>query len=242
MKTLAEVEEVYGSFDSPRPLEAADDSFLAQIISRSPAKIISRIEDSLEALDQLEEALEAVGEVALVEPEKARERSRTPKTRPDSLERSKVLRVVEPLPELKDLHKTTPLRTASAKPGFASMRIKSTTSKPSLKKATSMNFNTTQRDGRKSAEPPRMQTQSVVKTPKRPLSLMPPKDPVKSTKPLTKPSFELPGEALSLKKREAHEAKIKALEEEERKRREFKARPIRTSVVPALAPRNTVAR
>lgn len=65
---------------------------------------------------------------------------------------------------------------------------------------------------------------------------------VRSSKPPTKPSFELPGDALSRKKREEHAAKLKAQEEEERKRREFKARPVRKSVVSgAPAPRETAA-
>lgn len=65
---------------------------------------------------------------------------------------------------------------------------------------------------------------------------------VRSSKPPTKPSFELPGDALSRKKRAEHAAKLKAQEEEERKRREFKARPVRKSVVSgAPAPRETAA-
>lgn len=65
---------------------------------------------------------------------------------------------------------------------------------------------------------------------------------VRSSKPPTKPSFELPGDVLSRKKREEHAAKLKAQEEEERKRREFKARPVRKSVVSgAPAPKETAA-
>ncbi|KAK4101422.1 hypothetical protein N658DRAFT_515944 [Parathielavia hyrcaniae] len=61
----------------------------------------------------------------------------------------------------------------------------------------------------------------------------------KSSKPPTRPTFELPGEAISRKKREEREAKLRAQEEEERKRREFKARPIRASLVPNTVPRET---
>jgi hypothetical protein len=64
---------------------------------------------------------------------------------------------------------------------------------------------------------------------------------IKSTKPPTKPTFVLPGELVSQRKREAHEAKLRAQEEEERKRREFKAKPIRNSIVPDFVPRETVA-
>lgn len=58
---------------------------------------------------------------------------------------------------------------------------------------------------------------------------------------LTKPAFELPGEAISRRKREEREAKLKAQEEEDRKRREFKARPMRTGNGAQVIPRETIA-
>ncbi|KAH7179594.1 uncharacterized protein B0J16DRAFT_347288 [Fusarium flagelliforme] len=63
----------------------------------------------------------------------------------------------------------------------------------------------------------------------------------KSSKPLTKPTFELPGEAISRRKREEREARLKAQEEEEKRKREFKARPMRNSFTPASIPRETIA-
>ncbi|KAF5550096.1 hypothetical protein FMEXI_3964 [Fusarium mexicanum] len=62
----------------------------------------------------------------------------------------------------------------------------------------------------------------------------------KSSKPLTKPNFELPGEAISRRKREEREARLKAQEEEEQKKREFKARPMRHSLMPGSIPRETI--
>ncbi|KAG8413491.1 hypothetical protein J3459_015374 [Metarhizium acridum] len=59
-------------------------------------------------------------------------------------------------------------------------------------------------------------------------------------KPLAKPTFELPGEAISRRKREEREAKLRAEEEEQRKRREFKARPVRNSIGPSTLPRETL--
>ncbi|KAK9437511.1 carboxylesterase family protein [Metarhizium brunneum] len=61
-----------------------------------------------------------------------------------------------------------------------------------------------------------------------------------TNKPLPKPTFELPGEAISRRKREEREAKLKAEEEEQRKRREFKARPVRHSIGPSTLPRETL--
>lgn len=64
---------------------------------------------------------------------------------------------------------------------------------------------------------------------------------VKASKPLTKPNFELPGEAISRRKREEREAKLKAEEEEARKRREFKARPVMHSASSNSLVRDTAA-
>ncbi|KAK7920388.1 hypothetical protein PG985_008410 [Apiospora marii] len=62
----------------------------------------------------------------------------------------------------------------------------------------------------------------------------------KSARAPTVPKFELPGEAISRRKREEREARLKAQEEEERRRREFKARPIRSGTMPASIPRETI--
>lgn len=64
-KTLEEVESAFAT-EGPAGV-VDDDSFVEQIICRSPAKPVSRIEDSVEALDQLEEALEAIDEAASAE-------------------------------------------------------------------------------------------------------------------------------------------------------------------------------
>ncbi|KAL7799874.1 hypothetical protein V8C37DRAFT_398748 [Trichoderma ceciliae] len=67
----------------------------------------------------------------------------------------------------------------------------------------------------------------------------PPK--VRTNKCLPKPTFELPGDGISRRKREENEAKLRAQEEEQRKRREFKARPVRPNSTPSTLPRDTVA-
>jgi hypothetical protein len=71
------------------------------------------------------------------------------------------------------------------------------------------------------------------------LEAPPPKPRVNRT--LPKPTFELPGDIISRRKREESEAKLKAQEEEQRKRREFKARPVRPNSTPSTVPRDTVA-
>lgn len=77
------------------------------------------------------------------------------------------------------------------------------------------------------------------KTPQAPRTSFPQRS--KSTRVLPTPTFELPGEAISRRKREAREAKLRAQEEEEKKRREFKARPIKASLnQPRTVPRDTI--
>ena len=288
VKTLKEVENDCQSVEAtPRVVDASEDSFVEQIISRSPAKLVSRIEDSVEALDEFEEALDALDQATLAESMAERmvsppEKKHHSRVRRDSLELVERHRAEA---EAKLSGRQAGGRTLSTKASSASMRIKSSTPKYAsvLKKAASMTFRPT---------PESVKAQHQMRAPiKRPTSLMPPKEPsksarstrstfelpgdavprklkeqrearlaqressedshqisrsvsspkVKSTKQLTKPSFELPGEALSRRKREANEARLKAQEEEERKRREFKATPFRKSAAPNVMPRDTVA-
>ncbi|KAL2116625.1 hypothetical protein VTJ04DRAFT_8793 [Mycothermus thermophilus] len=80
------------------------------------------------------------------------------------------------------------------------------------------------------------QTQSL------PEHYTPAKPHFKSPKPPTVPTFELPGEAISRRKREKREAELRAQQEEERRAREFKARPIRASLAaPSTLPRENLA-
>ncbi|UKZ89880.1 uncharacterized protein TrAFT101_004916 [Trichoderma asperellum] len=63
----------------------------------------------------------------------------------------------------------------------------------------------------------------------------------RTSKTLPRPTFELPGDTISRRKKEENEAKLKAQEEEQRKKREFKARPAKPSSTPSTLPRDTVA-
>ena len=296
IKTLEDVEQAYGkggatSYADPEE----DDSFVAQIISRSPAKSVTRIEDSVEALDQLEDAMDAIAQAALAEtivsPRKPQHKKSIEALHGQALsDRQRLPR--KPSPHA--ARQPNPPKQQVLKSGFASVRIKPTAQKqaPGLRKSASMSFKPSATD--KKVDEEQKKTQPLARTlSKRPASLMPPKEPTKSNKPPTrstfelpgeavarrlkeqrearlaqresseenvkvsrslsgpktiksskaptKSNFELPGEALSRRKKEAHEARLKAQEEEERKRREFKARPIRRSVVPDHIPRETAA-
>jgi len=292
VKTFEEVEKMLVVETTAPADDGTDDSFVEQIICRSPAKPVTRIEDSLEALDELEEALEAIDQAAsterLVSPEKARHKALA------ALEGRSVKTLSVPL-DCKAMQDKMRKERLS-KPGSATVRVKATAPKASvIRKATSMTFKTNnstlppvekKEKGKARAEPAKKEPV------KRPVSLLPPKEPIRSSKPATRPTnfelpgeavarklkeqrearqaqrefseetvittrpvsapkfkstkpptkstFELPGEALSRRKREAHEARLKAQEEEERKRREFKAKPIRNSVS-NVVPRDTIA-
>jgi len=291
IKTLEEVERLYGLEEAAAQTdEVGEDSFVQQITCRSPAKPVTRIEDSVEALDQLEEALEALNQATLAErivsPEKSRQKAKMPH---GFLEGHKMGKQ----PTVKVTEKQATIKRQPSKSGYATVRVKSAPKQaPMLKKAASMNFKPAPTNQKLATEQAKVQPTTKA-TVKRPVSLLPPKETlkstkpptrstfelpgeavaaklkeqrearlaqrqssedsfhpapravsgpkIKSTKPPTKPTFELPGEELSRRKKAAHEARLKAQEEEERKRREFKARPIRNSVAPNMVPRETVA-
>jgi hypothetical protein len=253
-------------------LDAEVDGTVDRLLVPQPARPLSRIEDSVEELDKLEEQLEAIHEVAQLG------RVAPPKT-PKSTAQDTTVRATS----------STPLKRAtSVKEGANTVKGKAVARSSSVRKPTS----TSASEEDKSADTGIGET-SARKVP-RPASLLPPKPParsskpptvptfelpgeavarrlkeqrearrsqhispeqaatvaatyspskphVKSTKPPTRPTFELPGEAISRRKREAHEAKLRAQEEEERKRREFKARPIRANLAPSSTPRETLA-
>ncbi|CRK11892.1 hypothetical protein BN1708_002332 [Verticillium longisporum] len=63
----------------------------------------------------------------------------------------------------------------------------------------------------------------------------------RSIKAPTRPNFELPGEAISRRKREQREKELREQEEAEKKRREFRAQPVRVNPAASTFPRETAA-
>ncbi|KAK4197184.1 hypothetical protein QBC40DRAFT_285934 [Triangularia verruculosa] len=251
---------------------------LSPLPSPQPARPLSRIEDSVEELDKLEEELEALNEVAQLDRVVS----------PDHVSEQPVL---ESIPEAAVQQPAPPsTRRASTVRGSTSsthttIRNRSTAerSSSSVRKSASA-ASSAREDDKVATFKTTANTSTARRSIARPSSLLPPKATVKSsraptvpafelpgeavarrlkeqraarlsqqvsaeeaaaiaarfspskphvksTKPVTKPTFELPGEAISRRKREEREARLKAQEEEERKRREFKARPIRASVI-----------
>ncbi|KAI1460830.1 hypothetical protein F4805DRAFT_345924 [Annulohypoxylon moriforme] len=254
------------------------------ISPRSLAQPIARIEDSVEALDKLEEQLEAFDVAAhfrrIISPDGDGPENKS-STQSLSVKGTEAKRSVTPQPK----------RTTPSKNGSSSVRVKATSEpRRSVRKSASMIFLDPPKI-KNEDKPPATQAPPRKSVTKGISSLLPPKQPPKSTKKptiptfelpgdevarklkekrearvstqfsveqltkptvsslrraksaktLTRPNFELPGEAISRRKREEREAQLKAQEEEERRRREFKARPIRSGAAPSTFPRETIA-
>ncbi|KFY00010.1 hypothetical protein V495_06758 [Pseudogymnoascus sp. VKM F-4514 (FW-929)] len=294
-------EEIVALRSSAKPSPRIEDSVdeldkFEETLIRSPAKPVSRIEDSVEELDLLEDIMEALTEAARAQELASPVKSRKPVTAAQKAARQPT---ASPAPKFAPTKARTigvregkalmnDMMAKKAASGTSTVRSKQVAAKKSILPSTS--------ERSASAEPKPAAPINKRPAAKRPVSLMPPKEPVKSTKaptrstfelpgeaisrklkeqreariaqrqssvssdttpPIvaakamapkvkstkapTRPTFELPGEALSRRKREAHEARLKAQEEEEKKRREFKAKPLRRSIAPSMEPRQTTA-
>ncbi|EPE03191.1 carboxylesterase family protein [Ophiostoma piceae UAMH 11346] len=250
----------------------------AQSVPRSPCSSVARIEDTIEELDKLEDEFEAVNRMVRVKrvpsPDKEAQGARTqadvttkPSAKPGlratkqpNLTRTASIRRLAPA---KEPAKSTASHTSAPKSGTTGATKASSSTRLSGARPLSL---LPPKPPAKSTKPPtkpafelpgeavarRLKEQREARLlaaasapPNTPKSAAPPAGPqlrrVRSIKPPTIPDFELPGEAISRRKREEHEAKIRQQEEEERNRREFKAKPIRLSITPSSVPRETVA-
>ena len=213
-----------------------DDSFLEQIKARTPGKRISRIEDSVEAIDALEEEIEKVGGLIPAsangppshdKPKKqakpqsttiaSKSNGRLKTVRSDAHQKAVEARrqsTFAKLPESK------PSSVASVKRARLSKGV--ALSSHSAFEPTGLTVNT---GSTASHAFPKNRISSVHKAPFQP---------IKSTKPPTRPNFELPGEAVARKLKEQREERSKHEEDEAAKPRVFKARPVRQSHAPAV--------
>jgi hypothetical protein len=241
-----------------------EDSFIAVIETRSPAKISNmetliekdtydevveditsptgvtslspqkspRIEDSVEAIDALEEAIEEIEEIGSSLPQ-VREEIKTPEEtrKPASSSSQKSVSNTKRISS-KPTPKTVPknLQPNVKKPLNPSSAKNSTSASKTTATATSSSTGSQT----KPATKPRARVSSVSKAPF---------VPAKSSKPPTRSSFTLPGEAVSARLKSQQEERLKKEEQERKEKREFKARPIpttRPSIAP-VGPRPTIA-
>ena len=221
----------------PNEQSNKDDSFVEQIKTRTPSKRISRIEDSVEALDALEEEIEKVGDLipasadGLQPPIKARKQADSQTASLDK-EFSGSVRTKKSMGVQKKIgigRPSTALGPATSNPSAGATN---TRARPSTSLALQKTDMASQGPGstRSVAQPT---PQAVLK--KRISSVhKAPFQPVKSTKPPTRANFELPGDAIARKLKEQREERLKREEEETPKPRAFRARPIRLSHAPEV--------
>ena len=214
-------------------LEPTEDSFIDQIITRSPlpAKLI---EDSVEAIDALEDAIDQI-DAALISPvspikiAKTRKSPSKPvaplRSSPRKVTKNQNTSKVSTKPGMTETQKSTSTRRSTAplvtsKPPSIRPRL---STKPSTAK-----LSTTKSSSSTVSPPPLPTTAPKL----RPASLYkPPFVPKKSSKAPTKPTFTLPGDAISQKLKEQREARLQAEAAEAAEKKTFRARPVRLSSV-----------
>lgn len=214
-----------------------EDSFVEEIKSRTPGKPMSRIEDSVEALDKLEEEIERVGVLIpeptdVQSPTKAKKQVKSPVGAKGNKSNGSVATNQNMTAALKaDIKRpTASVRSGGLRPSMQPPTAK----KPNL---VSGGAAKTKHDipNKKSTPPPKAAQQPPQKAHKRVSSIhKTPFQPVKSTKPPTRATFELPGEAVSRKLKEQREQRLKREEEEKSKQPIFRARPVRRSEAPEV--------
>ncbi|OAA71265.1 hypothetical protein ISF_01816 [Cordyceps fumosorosea ARSEF 2679] len=230
--------------------------------SRTGSFSVPRIEDSLEELDRLEEQLEAVGALAKIKTAAPNDNVvRSPAAK--SAVRSPSVQSLTQRTAMMSLNSKTSEQSLRRSASMTLRQKNHQPATPPTKLADSPVSGSTRRSVR--STPSRSPTSKSTKQPTVPKFELPGEAVARRLKEqrearqalleksqkvnaapakprgVTKPSFELPGEAISRRKREQHEAKLRAEEEEMRRKREFKARPFRNSSAPGVTPRETIA-
>ncbi|KAK4989761.1 hypothetical protein LTR66_006982 [Elasticomyces elasticus] len=206
----------------------------ASATSAGSPRLQLRTEDSIEALDKLEEAIEQIGNAlpnGLAPPEKTR-KSTAMRTKSNATRSSGI----NPAVSKASSRLSTLARSSSVRESVSSHAG----TKRTINHATTANGNTGPRPTVRERKQPVDGEKAQVIIPHskpRPMTLsfpMPPPPP-KSTKQPTRSTFQLPGEAVAAKLKAAREERLKREQEEQDQKREFKARP-----VPKLRAESTV--
>ena len=220
---------------SDMPGEAKDDLFVQQIKVKTPAKRVSRIEDSVEALDALEDEIEKIGQAI-------------PATSSDLSSPTIGKKHARPTAKVADKKSNTSLKATNTLSSISKAERLPSDPKPAARKSSvrssfsSSKPSTTRITQRKDVVAPRSPPSTRNPAPgtsapqsKRVSSIYkPPFQTVKSTKAPTKSTFELPGEAITRKLKEQREERQKREQQEQDKQRKFKACPVRVSQAPQV--------
>ena len=182
-------------------VEMKDDSFVEQIKMRTPLKPRMRIEDSVEAIDALEDAIEKVGEAL----PNIRDGPESPIKDPRS----------NKTPGKKSMAKAKPTpKVAPSMTTRSASNARSSAAKMSPSKRAARGIRPVPTSNVKTTAKPRVS--SITK---------PPFIPIKSSKPPTRSTFTLPGDAIAQKLKAQREERSKREEDDASKKKEFKARP-----------------
>ena len=239
------------SLSSEKPIE--EDSSISRSPSRSPAKTPMRLEESIEAIDALEEAIEEVGKAIpgfdslesdmkssrkkpSVTRAKLNTKSTATKAKPLSNKPSTKSTKVSRNPNSPKSLKKGPHTAAESKPHPGPAR-------PSHSRSASVRTVSSKGTDAKSKTSVSEVTDYLASK-RRPISVSfpTPPPPTKSSKPPTKPIFQLPGEAIAAKLKARREERQKREEEEAAKKRDLKARPTPArKIITPIAVKHTAA-
>lgn len=222
-KTLLPVESLVKTASEELPPPAQDRS-------RQPSL---RPEDSIEALDALEDAIEEVGRVI-----SNVESSSSPEHEKKDSKNTKI----SPTPKTATSSKRSSVvgGPATHKKVLSTSRPPSIQPKP-LKRASSVRPVTTA--GPTHSPKATQERPNYLNSKKRPISVSfpTPPPPPKAVKPPTKSNFQLPGEAVAAKLKAQREERIKREAEEKKNKSEARAKRISTSLANAPVVRQTAA-
>ncbi|KAL8756399.1 MAG: hypothetical protein Q9199_002961 [Rusavskia elegans] len=201
---------------------------------KSPKRIAMRPEDSIEAIDKFEEEMEKVGE--LIPAVKKYSRSPKEKKRRDETDVATKTRTGSKWdgpPSKPSVSVINPRMAAQAKKGVAGVATASSNTNDTKTEAKTRKVSgSSSTSENNTSVAARKRVSSVHKAPF---------VPTKSTKPPTRASFELPGEAVARKLKEAREERMKREEEGKDipQKTPFKARRVRLSQAPVVKPTAT---
>ena len=213
-------------------VEAKDDSFMGKIKIKTPLQPRGRIEDSVEAIDALEDAIEKVDESlphlrdGLDSPIKAPNSKETPaktlstKIKPTPKNAVDTSRKEQVASKTRATQESTPARRSTRR-GAPTMTTRSTMKAPSGVVKSTPSKAATPRLASSAVTNPKVaakiRVSSITKAPF---------VPTKSTKPPTRSTFTLPGDAIAQKLKAQREERSKREEDEAPKKKVFKARPV----------------
>ena len=198
-----------------------------------------RPEDSIEAIDALEDALEEIGNEIPVLGSSGHLRNDSSS---DNSARRRAKRSVGPAMRTGASRSDTgALRSAGPKTvETRHVKTVSTPGRPTISRTSTLNKARTISIA--NADAKKASGELMESSKRRPTSLsFPTPAPPKARRPPTKPTFQLPGEAVAAKLKAKREERVKREEVNELKKHESKPRSIRTSVTPAIPVKGTAA-